>query len=158
PYVWQIACRLEEIPRGGDYLAYDILDDSIIIVRTGPDAVKAFHNACQHRGRRLVEGCGNAKEFVCRFHGWRYELNGENRQVIDPQDWGECLRKSDIRLRSVQCDTWGGFVFVNMDPKAEPLLEFLDPVDAYCRKFEFEKLRFRWYKTAVMPVNWKTVL
>src|SRR5262249_4723197 len=47
---------------------------------------------------------------------------------------------------------------INMDPKAEPLLEFLDPVDAYCRKFEFEKLRFRWYKTAVMPVNWKTVL
>ena len=158
PYVWQLACRLEEIPNIGDYLTYDILDDSIIVVRTADDTIKAYHNACQHRGRRLTEGCGNAKQFVCRFHGWRYDLNGQNTEVIDRADWGNRLNAADIRLRTVQCDTWGGFVFINMDPKAEPLKDFLDPVDAYCRKFEFEKLRFRWYKTAIMPVNWKTVL
>lgn len=158
PHVWQIACRLEEISKVGDFLTYDILDDSIIVVRTAVDTIKAYHNACQHRGRRLTEGCGHAKQFVCRFHGWRYDLNGQNTEVIDRGDWGGRLNPSDIGLRTVQCDTWGGFVFINMDPKAEPLKDFLDPVDEYCRKFEFDKLRFRWYKTAIMPVNWKTVL
>ena len=158
PYVWQLACRLEEIPNVGDYLVYDIIDDSILIVRSAVDTIKAYHNVCQHRGRRLAEGCGNQKQIVCRFHGWRYDLNGKCTDVIDRSDWGDALKESDLQLRSVQCDTWGGFVFINMDPKAEPLLDFLDPVDEYCRKFEFEKLRFRWYKTAIMPVNWKTVL
>ncbi len=61
--VWQLACRVEEIPNIGDYVTYDILDDSIIIVRTAADTICAYHNGCQHRGRRLTEGCGHAKGF-----------------------------------------------------------------------------------------------
>lgn len=158
PFVWQIACRLEEVAETGDFLTYEILDDSIVVVRTGPDSVKAYHNACPHRGRRLTEGTGHLKQFVCPFHGWRYDLNGKNVSVVDKKDWGGCLGSDDIKLSEVQCATWGGFVFINMDISAEPLAEFLAPVPEYCDKFEFEKLRYRWYKTAVMPSNWKTVL
>ena len=158
PYAWQIACRLEEIPEIGDFVTYDIVDDSIIVVRSGKDSVKAYHNACPHRGRRLTEGTGNVKQFVCAFHGWRYDLDGKNIKVIDKKDWGGCLAADDIQLSPVQCDTWAGFAFINMDLKAEPIADFLAPVPEYCDKFEFEKLRFRWYKTAVMPANWKTVL
>lgn len=158
PYVWQLACRLEEIPNVGDFVTYDIVDESIVIVRTGKSQVKAFYNVCPHRGRRLTQGCGNAQHFVCRFHGWQFGLDGENVKVVDRQDWGDCLQPDDIRLKDIKVDTWGGFVFINMDPGCEPLADFLRPVDDYCAKFEFEKLRFRWYKTAVMPANWKTIL
>lgn len=158
PFVWQIACREEEIPNVGDYIVYDILDDSIVVIRTAPDEIRAHHNVCPHRGRRLLEGTGNAKQFACRFHGWRFKLTGENIKVIDRADWGDCLTADQIKLSPVKCERWSGFVFINMDPKSESLLDFLDPVDAYCNKFEFEKLRFRWYKTTIMPVNWKTVL
>lgn len=158
PYVWQLACRLEEIPNVGDYVTYDIVDESIIIVRTDKATIKAHHNVCPHRARRLTHGCGNAQHFVCRFHGWQYDLNGENIKVVDRQDWGDCLDQDDIRLKNVRVDVWGGFVFINMDPNCEPLADFLRPVDDYCAKFEFEKLRFRWYKTTVMPANWKTIL
>jgi phenylpropionate dioxygenase-like ring-hydroxylating dioxygenase large terminal subunit len=158
PFVWQIACRLEEIPNVGDYLTYDILSDSIVVVRTAQDDIKAYHNACPHRGRRLTEGTGNVRQFVCGFHGWRYNLDGKNIKVIDRTDWGSCLKDEDIQLSPVQCDSWGGFVFINMDLKAESLASFLEPVPEYCDAFEFEKLRFRWYKTAIMPANWKTVL
>ncbi|MEP6546337.1 MAG: aromatic ring-hydroxylating dioxygenase subunit alpha [Gammaproteobacteria bacterium] len=158
PFVWQLACRLEEIPNVGDYVTYDILDDSIIVVRVTDSLVKAYHNSCPHRGRQLTEGCGHTPNFVCRFHGWHYDLHGNNTRVVDRADWGGALDPAEIRLKEVKTGTWGGFVFINMDPKCEPLSQFIQPIDEYCSKFEFEKLRFRWYKTAVMPANWKTVL
>src|SRR4051812_6789065 len=68
--VWQVACREEEIPKVGDYVTYDILGESIIVVRTAPDRIAAYYNVCLHRGRRLTDGCGRAQKFVCRFHGW----------------------------------------------------------------------------------------
>ena len=133
--MWQLACRLEEIPKVGDYVTYEIVDDSIVVVRTAEDRVKAYHNVCAHRGRRLTEGCGHMQKFVCRFHGWQYDLDGNNTKVVDRQDWGDCLKDADIRLKEVKSGTWGGFVFINMDPDCEPLAEFIDvPVDDYCSK------------------------
>ncbi len=158
PRVWQIACRLEEITHVGDYVTYDIVDDSIIIVRVSDSQIKAYHNACPHRGRQLTEGAGNTRLFMCRFHGWQYDLSGNNIRIVDKADWGECLRAEDVHLKSVRVDFWGGFVFINMDPKCEPLAKFLEPIDEYCSKFEFDKLRYRWYKTTILPANWKTVL
>ena len=58
PRVWQMACRLEEIPEPGDYVTYEILDQSVIVLRTDDGEVRAFQNTCRHRGVRLVEGPG----------------------------------------------------------------------------------------------------
>ena len=155
PRVWQVACRLEEIPRVGDFVTYEIVDDSILVVRTADDTIKAYHNVCQHRGRRLMDQAGHTRIFVCRFHGWRWNLDGENTLVSDRKDWDGCLADDDIKLRQVRVATWGGWVFINMDPKAQPFADYLAPVDERCGKFEFEKMRYRWYKTFVFPCNWK---
>src|SRR5215831_16989352 len=55
PRVWQMACRLEEMPNARDVVTYDILDQSVILVRDDDMGVRAFENACRHRGVRLVE-------------------------------------------------------------------------------------------------------
>jgi len=65
---WQIACREEDIPNVGDRLAYDVADLSFIVVRSGPDDIKAFHNFCPHRGRRLCDHAENRANFRCPFH------------------------------------------------------------------------------------------
>ena len=158
PFVWQLACRLEELPSIGSYVTYDIVDDSIIVVRVSDTQVKAYHNSCPHRGRQLTQGCGRTPNFICPFHGWHYDLNGNNTRIVDAGDWGDAIKPADVHLKEVQVGTWGGFVFINMDPNCEPLATFLQPIDEYCSKFEFEKLRFRWYKSAIMPANWKTIL
>jgi len=157
PKIWQIACRLEEIPNRGDFVTYDIVDDSIIVVRVDADTVKAYHNVCPHRGRRLAEGCGHSTQFACRFHGWRFDLEGKNIRIVDPEDWGDRLAVGEVDLQSVRAETWGGAVWINMDLDAEPLLDFLRPMRDYVDKFEFEKLRYRWYKTVIMQANWKVV-
>ena len=77
PRVWQMACRLEEIPEAGDFAEYEILDQSVVVVRTEDLGVRAFHNACRHRGVRVAQGRGSRPGgFVCPFHGWCYGPDG----------------------------------------------------------------------------------
>ena len=158
PKVWQLACRLEELPSVGSYVTYDILKDSIIVVRTSEDGVKAFHNVCPHRGNQLTQGCGRTRQFVCSFHGWRYDLNGRAVQIVDEQDWGDCLSTRTVGLDEVRTGVWGGWVFINMDPNCQPFEEFLEPMSSRCEKYEFEKLRFAWYRSTVVDANWKTTV
>ena len=84
PRVWQMACRLEEIPNVGDFAEYEILDQSVIVLRT-EDGVRAFQNACRHRGVQVVKGRGSRRGgFVCPFHGWCYGTDGRNTRVTMP--------------------------------------------------------------------------
>jgi nitrite reductase/ring-hydroxylating ferredoxin subunit len=156
PRVWQVACREEELPKVGSFVTYDILDDSIIVVRTAPDQIKAFNNACLHRGRRLTEGCGHRTRFVCKFHGWAWKIDGTNDLVMDREDWSGRLRDQDLRLTEFKVATWGGFVFINMDPNCEPLETFLQPIPRFLDAYEFQKQRYRWYLSVEVAANWKT--
>lgn len=156
--VWQVACREEEIPNVGDYVTYDVSAESIIVVRTAKDRISAYFNACTHRGRTLTSGVGRTMQFTCRFHGWRFNLDGSCAFVLDRKDWGDSLRDEDINLTSVPVDTWAGFVFVNPDPAAEPLRDYLGDVAHIIDPFEIEKMRYRWYKTVVVKCNWKVAL
>jgi phenylpropionate dioxygenase-like ring-hydroxylating dioxygenase large terminal subunit len=158
PRVWQMACREEEIPEPGDYYTYDILDDSIVVVRREDGAISAHFNTCPHRGRRLTEGCGRAKWLHCRFHGWRFGLDGKVQTVIDREDWGGALDDATIGLTPVKVDTWGGWVWINMDPGSESLADFLEPAKAMLEPFEFHRMAYSWRKQIVIPCNWKTAL
>jgi phenylpropionate dioxygenase-like ring-hydroxylating dioxygenase large terminal subunit len=156
--VWQHACRVEEIPNVGDYVVYDIVDDTILVVRSGPDEISAFHNVCAHRGKRLASGCGHATLFRCSYHAWRYNLKGENTFVLDKSDWGDALTTARLNLPRVKVDTWGGWVWINMDPDCAPLLDYLDPLRSLIDAFEFDKMRYRWRLWGVFDCNWKVAI
>ena len=161
PKVWQIACREEELPGAGSFVTYEIAGEPIVVVRTKSDAIRAFYNVCQHRGRIMMEPVAGKTGFLfCRYHGWRWSLDGEIEKVTDDHDWEGCATfdRKALDLKPVLVDTWGGFVFINMDLDAEPLRDFLAPIPAFLDCFEFEKWRYRWYKTTILPCNWKTAL
>lgn len=165
PKVWQMAGRVEEIPEVGNFITYDILDDSILIVRTAPDTIKAYHNVCSHRGRRLVDtpcgknhACGTKKQFVCGFHGWTFDLEGKNIYIHDKQDWQGALDEENTRLSDVKVDCWGGWIFINMDPDCVSLREYLEPAATILDPFEFEKMRYKWRQWVVVDCNWKVAL
>ncbi|WP_410872829.1 aromatic ring-hydroxylating oxygenase subunit alpha [Nocardia sp. A7] len=160
--VWQQVCRVEEIPGVGDYLTYEIAADSIIVVRTAPDTLRAHHNVCAHRGRRLVDtppgahdGRGRTRQFTCSFHGWRYDLDGANTFVAERDDWPCGLTERNDGLATVQIDTWGGWVWINMDPECESLRDYLEPAAGLLEHFELEKMRYRWRKWLTFDCNWK---
>ena len=157
--VWQMACRLEEIPAVGDFVEYQILDKSVIIVRT-QSGIKAFHNSCRHRGVRLVEGQGSrAKGFTCPFHGWRWDIDGECKFVFAPKVFSEeNLQRSDLSLVTCRVEVWGGCAFINFDDNAPPLLECIKPYAQRLDVRNVEKLKVEWWRSTVLPTNWKLAM
>lgn len=160
PRVWQMACRLEEIPEVGDYAEYTILDKSVIVVR-GRDGVKAFRNACRHRGVRLANGPGNCstKGFVCPFHGWRFDMEGENTFVFGRNIFSDTvLDQAELNLAPVRLEEWAGCAFINFDDDARPLRECLGPVAERLDARHIDKLKMDWWYATVLPTNWKLAM
>ena len=156
--VWQAACRSEDLMQVGDYVTYDILDESIIVVRTAPDAIRAFYNVCQHRGRRLTEGSGHTNQFFCTFHGWSWNIEGECTRMLDEEDWDGFISHTNVNLPEVRLGEWGGWVWVCMDPEAEPLEDYLAAAIRMLGPLELDKMRYRWRQWLYFPCNWKTAL
>ncbi|MFC4944223.1 aromatic ring-hydroxylating oxygenase subunit alpha [Pseudonocardia sp. GCM10023141] len=160
PQVWQMACRLEQIPQVGDFHEYLIGTQSILLVRESEDTVRAFRNACPHRATRIASGTGHVDaELRCPFHGWAWNLDGSVLEIPDADDFApECLSRSELRLREATVGLWGGFVFVTFAPDPEPLREFLGPVVEGLAPFEPEKMRLIRHRTTIMDCNWKVGL
>ena len=154
---WQLACRVEDIPNPGDQINYDIVHDSLLIVRTGDGSIKAYINACLHRGTMLRTEAGNAPRIQCPFHGWTWTLDGELRVIPGKWDFPQ-VDKAKMCLPEVKVGTWGGFVFVNMDPDCEPLASYLENLPEHFDGFALENRYKAAHVAKIMPCNWKLAL
>jgi phenylpropionate dioxygenase-like ring-hydroxylating dioxygenase large terminal subunit len=157
PRVWQMACRLEEIPQARDFVEYEILDQSVIVVRGDDLEVRAFQNACRHRGVKVIEGRGRCdRAFQCPFHGWRYDVDGTNAGVTQRRTFSEHnLEPDDINLVPVRCEVWGGCAWINFDDNAPSLHQSLEPAATALDAWRVESLGAEKWYAARLPVNWK---
>ena len=132
PRVWQMACRLDEIPKPGDFVAYDILDQSVIVTRVDNSTVKAYNNACRHRGVKLVED-GQLTERI-RLPVSRLVLGSRRRQHV-PVPTGPFRRGQPPPGRSGLAggtsELWGGCAFINFDDHAPPLRPSIEPFASF---------------------------
>jgi phenylpropionate dioxygenase-like ring-hydroxylating dioxygenase large terminal subunit len=154
--VWQLACREEELVEVGDHVVYEIADSSLIVIRTAPGEIKAFHNACLHRGTSLRATGGWAPELRCPFHGFTWALDGS--LAVVPCEWDfPHVDRDRFRLPEAQVGTWGGWVFVNMDLSAPPLAEHLG---RFPEMFPWrqEELVKQAHVAKVLRCNWKVAL
>ena len=152
--VWQMACLEEEIPDVGDYHVYEIAEMSFLIVRT-TDGIKAYRNACLHRGRLLRETHGKgAKNIRCAFHGWAWNLDGSLKEI--PCQWDfPSVDEAQSALPEALIDTWHGFVFINPDRNAASLGQHLAGLDEHFDRYPFEKRVKVAHVEKIMRVNWK---
>jgi phenylpropionate dioxygenase-like ring-hydroxylating dioxygenase large terminal subunit len=156
PFVWQMACREEEIPNVGDSYVYDIVDTSILVIRTKPDVIKAYYNVCQHQGRVLRDTGGQVgNEIRCPFHGFCWNLDGSLKRVPSRWDY-PTVRRETFSLKDVRAETWGGFVFINMDLNAEPLLDYLEGLDEHFERYPLEDRYIAVHTLKMLRCNWKT--
>jgi nitrite reductase/ring-hydroxylating ferredoxin subunit len=151
--VWQVACREEEIPNIGDFRLYEIAQKSLIVIRTTATDIKAFYNACLHRGRKLVTHNGQRREFKCPFHGFTWKYDGTF--LKNPIEWDFPQRPCEtLALPQARVDRWGGFVFVNFDDNAAPLESFIQPLAGHFEGWNVAKRYTSAHVSKVVACNW----
>ena len=153
---WQYAGHVSQLRRPGDYFALDLHGRSLFCVKDGEGVVRAFYNACRHRAHQLVEGSGHKRVLTCPYHAWTYERDGRLRAApgagrtpgFDP---------SGICLAPVRNEIAGGFVFVNLDPDAEPMEHWYPGVSDALAEYlpDPERLRPVCTREVVERCNWK---
>ena len=152
--VWQFTCREEDIPEPGDHYRYDIAGMSFLIVRTETGELKAYPNACLHRGRMLKEFDGNAAELRCPFHGFCWKLDGQLKDI--PADWDfPQIDQSDFSLPEIPLAVWAGFIFINPDQNCDPFDDFIKDLAEQFERWNLGGLYKQAHAAKVMPCNWK---
>jgi nitrite reductase/ring-hydroxylating ferredoxin subunit len=157
--VWQVAGRDDELPKAGDWKVYQIFDQSYIIVRGKDEKLRGFVNACRHRGNMLCKGTGNAKRgFLCQYHLWSYDLEGKLRGILREEFAGE-IDKNENALLQVAVDTFAGFIFINPDPNAAPLADFIgDEVPDLLAPYHLHEMVPVMNVREPLDCNWKVVM
>jgi len=156
PHVWQLACSVDHVRDAGDWYEYTCGPLSVMLVRGDDGVLRAFQNVCLHRGNELCHGSGTGREEIrCVYHRWCWNLDGRLREIPSRKGFG-VIRNDEYSLRPVQVDTWGPLVFVNLDPAAEPLAEFLAPVPTETAWLRPDEYACRAIVTIPLPCNWKT--
>ena len=157
---WQMACHVDHLKDPGDHVVYDVADESLIVVRTSTGEIKAFHNACLHRGTKLRVEAGRVGSFRCPFHGWKWDLEGTLVELPAewdfPHVWEDPVRSA---LPQAAVAEWQGWVFVNLDPDAEPFETYASKlVEHFDRDFDFANRYIAFHAVKEVPANWKVCM
>jgi phenylpropionate dioxygenase-like ring-hydroxylating dioxygenase large terminal subunit len=130
---WLFVAHADQVRAPGDYLYLDALDrmgHPIFLVRGHDGVVRAFYNACRHRGGPLVDQASGSvgRNLVCRYHAWSYDLEGRLLGFPEAKNFPRGLKTECPGLKAVDCASWGGLVFVKLAPGGPSLREHLEPV------------------------------
>lgn len=161
---WLNVGRVERLPRPGSYFTVELefLGLSVLVVRGMDDQIRAFHNVCSHRGNKLVwddfpskESAGTCRQLACKYHGWRYDLDGSISYVHNAPEFFD-LNAEDLALPKINLDTWAGFIFINLEENSrQGLREFLTPTVAKLESFPFGEMTHTYVFESVIQCNWK---
>jgi len=155
--VWLLLGRSSLLPEPGDYQVEEVGPESIIMSRQADGSVRSFYNVCQHRGSRLTFAAeGTANQFVCPYHGWKYDNAGAlvDLQDVEDFDGNPC---DELRLAEIRTQEFAGFVWVNMDPDAQPLRDFLGPLYDEWAAYQVDDWPRVTALTANVACNWKVI-
>lgn len=151
---WNFVGREDQIGKPGEFFTVDLFGESIIIVRDRAGKVHAFANTCRHRGTRLLSGSGSCRTITCPYHSWSFALDG--KLIGAPGMEGAVgFDKADYGLIPIRLESWGGFLFITLDPNAVSLMQhFGNAVDTFA-PYNFANLVCTRRKEYDLACNWK---
>lgn len=153
---WFCVGREEQVSAPGDFMARDVLDENVLIVRDETGELRAFYNVCRHRGTRLCEGEGSAgRALSCPYHAWTYALDGRliaTPNVPEVAGFDRAL----YGLRTIALRIWEGFIFINLAPDPGPLHRQLGEWTGY-KRYHLERLRAAHRFAYDVAANWKII-
>ncbi len=154
---WQYGGRAEQVAEPGSYLTTDAGGVPLLVTRTAGGELCAFLNVCRHRGAILTEGCGRRETIQCHYHAWTYGLDGSLR-AAPRSDRELCFEQDELSLVPASVGVWGPFLFVNPDPAAEPLADWLGELpEILARDLDLDSVSFHSRIAFGSNANWKVV-
>ena len=163
---WVCVGREEDVAEPGTYLLVRVCGESVAVVRDRAGSVNAFYNVCRHRGSTLLDepddgasngtSTGKVVRIQCPYHAWIYDLDGSLKRAPHTEDIHD-FALDDQGLIPVRLETWAGFLFVNLDPAAEPLLAYLDDLPAAVGHYPIGSLRRAKRIDYEVGANWKVI-
>jgi choline monooxygenase len=152
---WQAVGRAAQVEKPGQYVTATVAREPIVAVRGSDGKLRAFYNVCRHHAMSVMnEPCGQAQHMRCPYHGWTYNLEGELRGMTEFE--GVCnFDRAQNGLVPVRVETWENFIFVNLDPHAAPLHDFLGALAGLAKPLHFGGLKFVERRSYIQQCNWK---
>lgn len=156
---WLRVCPSMDIPNPKDYLIWEELRQSVVIVRQEDGSVLAWHNVCQHRGARLVAASGHCDtgRFVCPWHGFIYDLTGKLRFAPMKAAFDKD-RIDNSRTPLVRVEEYGGFIWICLSEETPDLKTYLGDIGTQLDWFKIEGFETRYRFDAMLDANWKVVV
>jgi choline monooxygenase len=151
---WNFIGAADRLKGPGDYFAITFAGVPVIVLRDAEGEYRAFANSCRHRGSALLEGSGNCRAIVCPYHSWSYHLDGTLAGAPEMHETNN-FDPADNALVPLALDTWGGFLFLNFDPNAAPLGDFLGDLPDKVAPYRLDQMACSRRKEYVMDCNWK---
>ncbi|MBA4766472.1 MAG: aromatic ring-hydroxylating dioxygenase subunit alpha [Porphyrobacter sp.] len=154
PNVWLFAAREDEMPEPGDTVVFDIAGKSFLLIRQKDGSVKAFYNACLHRGRKLRTESGASVQLRCPFHGFTWRNDGSLKEI--PCSWDfKHLEGKDMDLPQARVELWQGFVMLTENHALPDFKTWLGPAASHYERYDFGNRYTGMWVQKKIPANWK---
>lgn len=135
-HTWIWVAHESELPKPGSFKSTYVGRQPVIVSRDRKGAIHTLVNRCRHRGASLCEKrTGEANGFTCPYHAWSYSLDGKLRGIPYPEGYEGVIDKSELSLKRLRTESYGGMVFATLDEDIEPLEEFLGDVKLWIDRF-----------------------
>ena len=152
---WQMVGRVEQVEKPGQFVTAGVAGEPIVVVRGNDGVLRGFYNVCRHHAAAVVtEPCGQASILHCPYHGWNYGLDGSLKGMPE-FDGVKNFERQQNGLVPVKAETWEKFVFVNLDPQAALLADFLGGLVKRVAPLGVSKVHYFDSRTYDIHCNWK---
>jgi len=152
---WQLVGRIERVEKPGQFVTANIAGEPVVVVRGNDGVLRAFYNVCRHHAAAVVtEQCGQASILHCPYHGWNYGLDGSLKGMPE-FDGVKDFDRQQNGLVPVKVETWEKFVFVNLDPEAIALRDFLGGLVKRVAPLGVSRLHYFDTRSYDIACNWK---
>ena len=154
---WICIGRTAEIPNTGDYLTFELLDQSVVAIRQKDASIKVFANVCAHRCAKLLEARGNSDRIVCPYHAWTYRTDGQ--LIAAPyMDQTPGFNVKDHRLKEVRREVWQGYIYITLNPAAVSVSQRLAGFEKIIGRYRIEDYVHAFTREEIWPANWKNFI
>ena len=153
---WFCVGRASALANTGDYGTCELAGQPIIVLRKKDSILRAYSNVCRHRMSTLLHGRGNARTIVCPYHAWTYNLDGSLRGA-PAMNGNKAFCKDNYSLPNIICEDWLGWVFITLNPDAQPVAEELSEVADLVAGYDMTNYTETFFEEHLWDTNWKVL-